>query len=53
MRVYLNNKLQFENVDYTIPTNIQNNAQINFNNTLVLNDDIVIKTKSKIKIAKI
>ena len=47
VRVYLNNKLQFENVDYTITTNIQNNAQINFNNTLVLNDDIVIKTKSK------
>jgi hypothetical protein len=47
VRVYLNNKLQFENVDYTITTNIQNNAQINFNNTLTLNDDIVIKTKSK------
>ena len=47
VRVYLNNKLQFENIDYTITNNIQNNSVVVFNNTLTLNDSVIVKTKSK------
>ena len=47
VRVYLNNKLQFINKDYTIVNNVQNNATIIFNNTPNLNDVVLIKTKSK------
>jgi hypothetical protein len=46
VRVYLNNKLQFENVDFTITSDLNNNAIINFTNTLELNDIVVIKTKT-------
>ena len=46
VRVYRNNVLQFKDVDYTINTNIQGNAQVTFNNTLVLDDVILIKTRS-------
>ena len=46
IRVYLNNKLQFENTHYTISTNIQNNRVINFVNDLSLGDIVVVKTKS-------
>ena len=45
-RVYLNNKLQFENVDYTISNDINNNAIVTFVNALTLNDVVLIKTRS-------
>lgn len=46
VRVYLNNKLQFIDKDYTIGSNVNNNATVNFTNALSLNDVVVIKTKS-------
>ena len=45
-RVYLNNNLQFENVDYTISNDINNNAVVTFTNALTLNDVVIIKTRS-------
>ena len=45
-RVYLNNKLQFKDTDYTITNNINNNAIITFVNDLTLNDVVLIKTRS-------
>ena len=46
IRVYVNNKLQFINKDYTLSNNVNNNVVINFNNDLQLNDTVIIKTKS-------
>tara|TARA_B110000090_G_scaffold78344_1_gene89240 strand:+ start:4696 stop:19641 length:14946 start_codon:yes stop_codon:yes gene_type:complete len=46
-RVYLNNKLQFEGVDYTITANVNNTAVISFTKLPTLNDVIIIKTRSK------
>ena len=45
-RVYLNNKLQFEGTDYTITTNVNNNAIVTFINSLTLNDVVLIKARS-------
>ena len=45
-RVYLNNKLQFENIDYTTSTSPNNFKQIQFVNDLTVGDVIVIKTRS-------
>jgi hypothetical protein len=45
-RVYLNNKLQFKDVDYTLDSDVNNNAIINFINDLTINDVILIKTRS-------
>ena len=45
-RVYLNNKLQFEDVDYIISNDINNNAVVTFTNSLTLNDVVIIKTRS-------
>ena len=45
-RVYLNNKLQFKDKDYTITNNINNTAIITFVNDLTLNDVVLIKTRS-------
>ena len=47
IRVYLNNKLQFLNVDYNIVQDVNNNSYIQFTNTLTNNDVIIIKTRSK------
>ena len=47
VRVFVNNKLQFENVDFTIGRDINSNAIITFEKTPTLNDSIIIKTKSK------
>ena len=44
-RVYLNNKLQMENKDFTISNDVNNNAIITFVNELTLGDVIIIKTK--------
>ena len=49
IRVYLNNKLQFINKDFTLSSNLKNNTVVKFNNKLSLNDDIIIKTKSVAK----
>ena len=49
IRVYLNNKLQFINKDFTLTTNVSNNSVVVFNNELSLNDNIIIKTKSSAK----
>ena len=46
-RVYRNNKLQMENKDYAITTDVNNNAIITFVNDLTLGDVILIKTKSQ------
>ena len=46
-RVYLNNKLQMENKDFTISNDVNNNAIITFVNDLTLGDVIIIKTKSQ------
>jgi len=46
VRVYVNNVLMFENDSYTITTDIQNRAVINFTNRLAVGDVILIKTKS-------
>jgi len=46
LRVYLNNDLQFKDVDYTISTSANNNSVINFVNTLTIGDVIIIKTKT-------
>ena len=46
VRVFLNNELQFEGIDYNISTDAQNNSIINFLKNLELNDVIIIKTKS-------
>ena len=46
IRVYLNNKLQFEGTDYTVSTNVKNNQIIEFTKSLTLNDNIIIKTQS-------
>jgi len=46
IRVYLNNVLKFENIDYTLSTNIQGNIVVNFNSDLTVGDIILIKTKS-------
>ena len=45
-RVYLNNKLQFKDIDYTITNNVNNNAVITFINPLTLNDVVIIKARS-------
>ena len=45
-RVYLNNKLQFIDKDYTISNNVNNEATVVFNNNLNINDVVLIKTKS-------
>ena len=45
-RVYLNNKLQFKDTDYTIINDINNIATINFTNALTINDVVIIKTRS-------
>ncbi len=47
LRVYLNNKLQFINKDYTTATDVNGLLYITFTNSLSLDDVIVIKTKSK------
>ena len=47
LRVFVNQKLQFLNVDYTISTDVNNNSVVNFVNPLTLNDAVTIKTKSK------
>jgi len=45
-RVYLNNKLQFKDVNYTITNDVNNNAVINFIKTPTINDVVTIRTKS-------
>jgi len=49
IRVYKNNTLVFEGVDYTLQTNVKNNYNVVFNNDLNLDDVIIIKTKSSAK----
>ena len=46
IRVYLNNVLQFENVDYTTTNNQNNVKEISFTNNLNIGDVILIKTRS-------
>lgn len=46
VRVYLNNELLFENVDYTIITDVQDRAAISFIKTVTKGDVVVIKTRS-------
>lgn len=48
IKVFLNNQLQFENKDFTISSDSQNNAIIKFNKTLSLGDIIIIKTKADV-----
>lgn len=46
IRVYLNNKLQFENVDYVSSVNLNNVTQISFTRDLTEGDVVQIKTQS-------
>ena len=47
LRVYLNNKLQFVNTDYTVNADANGFSYITFTNSLSIDDVIVLKTKSK------
>ena len=47
IRVYKNNKIQKENVDYKFKTNVNNVKQIEFIKKLTAGDVILIKTKSR------
>ena len=47
IRVYLNNVLQFQDVDYTIVQDVNNNSFVQFANELTIDDIILIKTRSK------
>jgi len=46
IKVYVNNELKFQDIDYTIQTTPNNNSTISFTNDLNIGDIIVIKTKS-------
>tara|TARA_B110000503_G_scaffold129783_1_gene202386 strand:- start:19977 stop:35876 length:15900 start_codon:yes stop_codon:yes gene_type:complete len=46
VRVILNNQLLFENKDYTLTVNAQNDKVINFITPLSVGDNIIIKTRS-------
>jgi len=46
IRVFVNNELLFENVDYTISTNAQSNTIVTFTRNLNIGDVIIFKTKS-------
>ena len=46
LRVYKNNKIQKLDIDYTTKQDVNNVLEIVFKNTLVVNDIILIKTKS-------
>jgi hypothetical protein len=46
IRVYLNNVLMFEGVDYNIGETVEGNLYVKFVNDLTLDDIILIKTKS-------
>ena len=47
LRVYLNNKLQFINTDYTINSDANGLSYIKFTSSLNIDDVIVLKTRSK------
>tara|TARA_B110000285_G_scaffold132392_1_gene148607 strand:+ start:4170 stop:19922 length:15753 start_codon:yes stop_codon:yes gene_type:complete len=47
LTVYLNNKLQFKDVDYTVAQDVNGVSYITFANSLTTDDVIVLKTKSK------
>ena len=47
VKVFVNNKIQLEGIDYEITSSVNKIAQVNFLKTLVRNDIILIKTKSQ------
>jgi len=47
LRVYLNNKLQFINVDFEIVKDANNKSYVQFTKSLALDDIILIKTRSQ------
>lgn len=46
IRVYLNNDLKFEGVDYDLSRSVNNNLQVIFRNELNIGDVVLIKTRS-------
>ena len=46
IRVYVNNSLKFEGIDYSIGSDANNNATVVFNRDLDYGDNVVIKTRS-------